>query len=91
MAFYPKDMTYEEMMKEFARLVVKMIINDEPNESSQIIVAEKKKQVLVAYLSNKLFNERRSHSKKIPPYALFVEEAPSAAAPEAFCTPASNP
>ena len=39
------------------------------------IVAEKKKQVLVAYLSNKLFNERRSHSKKIPPYALFVEEA----------------
>ena len=43
MAFYPKDMTYEEMMKEFARLFVKMIINGEPNESSQIIVAEKKK------------------------------------------------
>ena len=43
MAFYPKDMTYEEMMKEFARLVVKMIINDEPNESSQIIDTEKQK------------------------------------------------
>jgi hypothetical protein len=43
MAFYLKDMTYEEMMKEFARLVVKMIINDEPNESSQIIDTEKQK------------------------------------------------
>ncbi|MFA5931191.1 MAG: ATP-binding protein [archaeon] len=39
------------------------------------VVSEKKKQVLVAYLSNKLFNERRSSSKKIPPFALFVEEA----------------
>jgi len=39
------------------------------------ITSEKKKQVLVAYLSNKLFHERRSHSKKIPPFALLVEEA----------------
>jgi DNA helicase HerA-like ATPase len=39
------------------------------------VVSEKKKQVLVAYLSNKLFQERRGHSKKIPPFALFVEEA----------------
>jgi len=39
------------------------------------VISEKKKQVLVAYLSNKLFNERRGHSKKIPPFALFVEEA----------------
>ncbi|MFA6268623.1 MAG: ATP-binding protein [archaeon] len=40
-----------------------------------LVISEKKKQILVAYLSNKLFNERRSHSKKIPPFALFVEEA----------------
>jgi DNA helicase HerA-like ATPase len=39
------------------------------------VISEKKKQILVAYLSNKLFNERRGHSKKIPPFALFVEEA----------------
>jgi DNA helicase HerA-like ATPase len=39
------------------------------------VISEKKKQVLVAYLSNKLFHERRGHSKKIPPFALFVEEA----------------
>jgi DNA helicase HerA-like ATPase len=39
------------------------------------VVNEKKKQFIVAYLSNRLFNERRSHSKKIPPFALFVEEA----------------
>lgn len=39
------------------------------------VISEKKKQVLVAYISNKLFRERRGHSKKIPPFALFVEEA----------------
>ncbi len=39
------------------------------------VISEKKKQFIVAYISNKLFNERRSHSKKIPPFALFVEEA----------------
>ncbi|HPM85963.1 MAG TPA: ATP-binding protein, partial [archaeon] len=40
-----------------------------------LIISEKKKQVLVAYLSDKLFKERRSFGKKIPPFALFVEEA----------------
>jgi DNA helicase HerA-like ATPase len=39
------------------------------------VINEKKKQFIVAYLSNKLFHERRGHSKKIPPFALFVEEA----------------
>jgi hypothetical protein len=39
------------------------------------VISEKKKQVLVAYISNKLFHERRGHSKRIPPFALFVEEA----------------
>ncbi|VVB74324.1 DNA double-strand break repair helicase HerA [uncultured archaeon] len=39
------------------------------------LTSEKKKQVIVAYLSGKLFHERRSPSKKIPPFALFVEEA----------------
>ena len=39
------------------------------------LTSEKKKQVIVAYLSNKLFHERRGHSKKIPPFALFIEEA----------------
>ncbi|MEI7961004.1 MAG: DUF87 domain-containing protein [archaeon] len=39
------------------------------------VISEKKKQFIVAYISNKLFNERRSHTKKIPPFALFVEEA----------------
>ena len=39
------------------------------------VISEKKKQFIVAYISNKLFHERRSHSKKIPPFALFVEEA----------------
>ncbi|MCX6803388.1 MAG: ATP-binding protein [Candidatus Diapherotrites archaeon] len=39
------------------------------------VISEKKKQFIVAYLSNKLFHERRGHSKKIPPFALFVEEA----------------
>ncbi|MFA6064789.1 MAG: ATP-binding protein [archaeon] len=39
------------------------------------VISEKKKQILVAYLAQKLFNERRGHSKKIPPFALFVEEA----------------
>jgi uncharacterized protein len=39
------------------------------------VISEKKKQIIVAYISNKLFHERRSHSKKIPPFALFVEEA----------------
>jgi len=39
------------------------------------VVSEKKKQIIVAYLANKLFNERRSHAKKIPPFALFIEEA----------------
>jgi DNA helicase HerA-like ATPase len=39
------------------------------------VVSEKKKQVIVAYLSNKLFHERRGHARKIPPFALFVEEA----------------
>ena len=40
-----------------------------------LIISEKKKQVLVAYLSDKLFKERRGFGKKIPPFALFVEEA----------------
>jgi DNA helicase HerA-like ATPase len=40
-----------------------------------LVTSEKKKQVIVSYLSYKLFNERRSHSKKIPPFALLVEEA----------------
>ena len=39
------------------------------------IISEKKKQFIVSYISNRLFNERRSHSRKIPPFALFVEEA----------------
>ena len=39
------------------------------------VISEKKKQFIVAYLSNKLFHERRGHGKKIPPFALFVEEA----------------
>ena len=39
------------------------------------VTSEKKKQIIVAYLANKLFHERRGHSKKIPPFALFVEEA----------------
>lgn len=40
-----------------------------------MVISEKKKQVIVAYISNKLFHERRGVSKKIPPFALFVEEA----------------
>jgi DNA helicase HerA-like ATPase len=39
------------------------------------IVSEKKKQVIVAYLANKLFHARRAFAKKIPPFALLVEEA----------------
>jgi DNA helicase HerA-like ATPase len=39
------------------------------------LTSEKKKQFIVAYISNKLFHERRGHSKKIPPFALLVEEA----------------
>jgi len=39
------------------------------------VISEKKKQIIVAYISNKLFHERRSSSKKIPPFALFIEEA----------------
>lgn len=37
------------------------------------IISDKKKQIIVSYFSNKLFNERRQ--KRIPPFALFVEEA----------------
>jgi len=39
------------------------------------VTSEKKKHIIVGYLSNKLFHERRSASKKIPPFTLFVEEA----------------
>ena len=37
------------------------------------VISQKKKQVLTAYLANKLFNARRM--KKVPPFVLFVEEA----------------
>lgn len=37
------------------------------------VIGEKKKQVIVAYFASRLFNERRH--KKVPPFALFIEEA----------------
>jgi uncharacterized protein len=37
------------------------------------IISQHKKQVLTAYISNKLFTARRM--KQVPPFALFVEEA----------------
>jgi len=37
------------------------------------VLGEKKKQIIVSYFSSRLFNDRRH--KKIPPFALFVEEA----------------
>lgn len=37
------------------------------------VIGEKKKQIMVAYFSSRLFNARRH--KQIPPFALFIEEA----------------
>ena len=46
----------------------KMVVIDFSN-----VISQKKKQILTAYLANKLFTARRL--KKVPPFALFVEEA----------------
>ena len=46
----------------------KMVVIDFSN-----VISQKKKQILTAYLANKLFTARRM--KKVPPFALFVEEA----------------
>jgi len=43
MAFYPDDMTYEEMINELARLVALMILTDEQDELSPEIDREKQK------------------------------------------------
>ena len=45
MAYYPDDMTFEEMMNEFARLFALMILtSDDPDESSESVLTEEKTQ-----------------------------------------------